>query len=108
MKLYIANNPTEAHILCGLLQQSNIKCEVRGEQWFGLRGEIPADDQSAPYIWLFNRLDADYAWELIRQTQTDNSGIHYKNWVCSNCGETNEGQFAVCWKCGKPDHQGCD
>ncbi len=41
MKIFSASNPTEAHILCGLLQQQGIDAEVRGEGIFGLRGELP-------------------------------------------------------------------
>ncbi|PMH44963.1 hypothetical protein BCU68_10995 [Vibrio sp. 10N.286.49.B3] len=29
MKIFIANNPPEAHIVCQLLQQEGIECEVR-------------------------------------------------------------------------------
>ena len=39
MKIFSASNPTEAHIICGLLESENIACEVRGEGLFGLKGE---------------------------------------------------------------------
>ena len=38
MKIFSASNPTEAHIICGLLESENIACEVRGEGLFGLKG----------------------------------------------------------------------
>ena len=37
MKTFSASNPTEAHIICGLLESENIACEVRGEDLFGLK-----------------------------------------------------------------------
>ena len=39
MKIFSASNPTEAHIICGLLESENIACEVRGEDLFGLKGK---------------------------------------------------------------------
>ncbi len=41
MKIYIAKNPAEAHIVCELLKTEQIACEVRGEGMFGLKGELP-------------------------------------------------------------------
>lgn len=39
MKIFSAANPTEAHIICGLLESEKIACEVRGEGLFGLKGK---------------------------------------------------------------------
>ena len=49
MKLFVAQNPPQAHILCELLLSHNIQVEVRGEGMFGLQGELPMDDSSLPY-----------------------------------------------------------
>lgn len=38
MKIFIAKNPAEAHIVCELLRTEQILCEVRGEGLFGLKG----------------------------------------------------------------------
>ncbi|MEZ9549197.1 putative signal transducing protein, partial [Vibrio crassostreae] len=53
MKIFSASNPTEAHIICGLLESENISCEVRGEGLFGLKGEIPFTEETDPYVWLY-------------------------------------------------------
>ena len=100
MKIYITHNPAEAHIVCGLLQSENIACEVRGEQWFGLRGEIPMDEHSMPYIWLFHTFQADDASAIIETFQSASTETVFPNWICHQCQETNEGHFAVCWQCG--------
>ncbi|MFC3023557.1 DUF2007 domain-containing protein [Vibrio zhugei] len=100
MKIYLANNPTEAHIICGLLQSENIACEVRGEQWFSLLGEIPMDENSMPYIWLFHAFQADEAHTIIRKFQKESTDTVFPNWTCRQCHEVNEGQFAICWHCG--------
>lgn len=99
MKIYIAQNPTEAHIVCGLLQQERIPCEVRGDTLFSVRGEIPFDDSSAPYVWLLNPKFEAQSKELIKVYLKPCSEKH-PEWQCKRCGETNEPQFGLCWNCG--------
>lgn len=50
MRVFTANSPVEAHIVCQLLRNENIRCEVRGEGLFGLKGELPATSESDPYL----------------------------------------------------------
>ena len=65
MKIFSASNPTEAHIICGLLESENIACEVRGEGLFGLKGEIPFTEETDPYVWLYEPELASKALSLI-------------------------------------------
>jgi len=103
MKIFIAQHPAEAHIVCGLLQHAGIPCEVRGEVLFSVRGEIPFDDNSSPYVWLLNPNFEQQSKKLIE---------HYLHpvqenlpeWRCDNCGEMNEPQFSLCWNCGCEDN----
>ena len=46
MKIFIAKNPAEAHIVCELLKTEQVYCEVRGEGIFGLKGELPFSDDT--------------------------------------------------------------
>ncbi|MEZ9592438.1 hypothetical protein BCT04_14805 [Vibrio breoganii] len=100
MKLFVAQNPPQAHILCELLLSHNIQVEVRGEGMFGLQGELPMDDSSLPYLWLIDHHKQEQAKEVI--AEFERKGSHSKNseWRCAECGEVNEGQFALCWQCG--------
>jgi len=99
MNIYSAANPTEAHILCELLKQHNIKAEVRGEGIFSLRGELPMTEESDPYVWLLNPRQQSEATQIV-----DEFKHHQHNspeWRCNHCNEINEGQFAICWQCGE-------
>lgn len=105
MKLYIADNPTQAHLVCELLKQANIACEVRGEGLFGLRGELPVSDDTAPYIWLYHVAQRAQAITLIDEYLTPVDANREATWRCPQCGEVNEVQFALCWQCTTPDPQ---
>ncbi|WP_162062679.1 putative signal transducing protein [Vibrio taketomensis] len=97
MKIFSAANPPQAHIVCELLRSHNIECEVRGEGIFGLQGEVPFGDSSEPHVWLFDVSQAPAAQALVKQFEQPHS---LPEWQCSECGEINEGQFALCWQCG--------
>ncbi|MPW35484.1 DUF2007 domain-containing protein [Vibrio sp. B1Z05] len=98
MKLYVAQNPPQAHILCELLRSHRIQVEVRGEGLFGLQGELPMDDSSLPYLWLVDEHKQQQAKALIAEFEDRHN--HSSDWRCDDCGEINEGQFALCWQCG--------
>lgn len=101
MKIYFAKHPPEAHIVAQMLQQHQIRCEVRGDGLFGLQGELPFNEETFPHVWLYNADDRIAAERLIErylfQQQASLSG-----WQCSECQEHNEGQFGACWQCGAP------
>lgn len=97
MKVYSATTPPEAHIICGLLKTHRIACEVRGEGIFGLQGEVPFGEDSAPYVWLLDVEKEEAARALILHHNRDVPG---PDWCCTSCGEHNESQFALCWQCG--------
>ncbi len=102
MKVFIAHNPTEAHIVCGLLQQAQIACEVRGEMLFAARGELPCDDSSSPYVWLLNPNAEKKAKGMINEYLQPKQEKR-PEWRCKQCGEDNEPQFGLCWNCGSEE-----
>ncbi|EJN6826402.1 DUF2007 domain-containing protein [Vibrio cidicii] len=101
MRVFTANSPVEAHIVCQLLRSENIECEIRGENLFGLKGELPATSESDPYIWIHEPQQYQAAMKIVSQYLHQSCVSTY--WCCSNCGEENEEQFALCWCCGEPD-----
>ncbi|MFH4663437.1 DUF2007 domain-containing protein [Vibrio cidicii] len=101
MRVFTANSPVEAHIVCQLLRSENIECEIRGENLFGLKGELPATSESDPYIWIHKPQQYQTAMKIVSQYLHQSCVSTY--WCCSNYGEENEGQFALCWCCGEPD-----
>ncbi|MCW8335066.1 putative signal transducing protein [Vibrio paucivorans] len=101
MNIFTASNPVQAHILCELLRAENIPCEVRGEGLFGLQGELPFGEDSAPYVWLLEAEQLSKAKSIVDGFHNKEASS-YATWVCNSCQEDNEGQFGACWKCGSP------
>jgi hypothetical protein len=100
-QVYIADDPTEAHLVKGILEQYGISCEVRGESLWIARGQLPLTSETLPTIWIFDDNKFEEATELTERFQnrtlSSNTGA---NWKCPECGEEVEGQFTECWQCG--------
>ncbi|WP_117233237.1 putative signal transducing protein [Vibrio maerlii] len=101
MKVFTASNPTEAHIVCGLLTSNDIQAEVRGEQLFAIQGEVPFDDSTSPSVWLVEPSSAmeEKATSIV-QDYLDSINQE-SSWFCQSCEEENEAQFGLCWNCGQ-------
>lgn len=103
MKIFIAHTPTEAHMAQQQLQSNNIACEVRGESLFSLRGEVPFDESTLPYVWLLDNHHISQAKEILKNWQQSLLNTEDKeNWCCQQCLEENEAQFDICWNCMHP------
>jgi hypothetical protein len=99
MKVFVAQHPTEAHFLKGLLESNGIRSEVRGEALFGVRGEIPFTE-AFPEIWVLNDDQVGEALNVLRNRSRESDEVdELQLWRCSNCGETLESQFTACWSC---------
>lgn len=100
-QVYIADDPTEAHLVEGILKQYGISCEVRGESLWCARGQLPLTAETLPTIWIIDDNRYEEATELAERfkdgTLTSGSG---RDWKCPECGEEVEGQFTECWQCG--------
>jgi len=51
IRVFTAQHPTQAHLMKGVLESRGIPSEVRGEDLFGARGEIPVWE-ALPEIWV--------------------------------------------------------
>jgi hypothetical protein len=96
-KVFVAQHPTEAHLLAGVLESEGIPTEVRSEALFSASGEIPIGE-ALPEIWVLNDDQAGEARNVLRKRSADANAAG-ESWRCSNCGETVEPQFTACWKC---------
>jgi hypothetical protein len=84
--------------IVSMLEQADIEFVIRNQYLSGALGELPVME-CWPEIWIVNDTDYEEAMEIARvatATLTDQDG----SWQC-RCGESNEGQFASCWKCGE-------
>ena len=88
--------------LKNLLEQSGVRCVIRNEQLSGGLGEIPFLE-CLPELWIVSDRQLEQAEALLAELQRVDPTA--PQWVCAACGETNEGQFAACWQCGRPDER---
>jgi len=100
-QVYIAKDPPDAHLVKAILEQYEITCEVRGEQLWNARGELPLTTDSLPAVWISDDNKYEEAVRLVTAyengTLAENAG---EPWKCPDCGEEIEGQFTDCWQCG--------
>lgn len=100
-QVYIANDPADAHLVKGILEQYGISCEIRGEALWSARGQLPLTLDTLPTIWICDDNRYEEAMKLVEQfvngTLSANTG---SPWKCPECGEEVEGQFTDCWQCG--------
>jgi hypothetical protein len=102
LKIYSAKNPTEAHLLQGILESYGILCEVQGEFLYSDRGGLPITTETAPSVWIFDDSKSEEAITIVKEFENPHKSTNEETWVCESCGEDSEGQFTECWNCGKP------
>jgi hypothetical protein len=100
-KVFVAQHPTEAHFVKGLLEADGIRAEVQGESLFGVRGEAPATPDTLPSVWVVDESEAARALAMLaKYGRQEIPDVAQASWLCSNCGEHVESQFTECWHCG--------
>jgi hypothetical protein len=96
-KLYSSQDRVTLYLLQAALEGRGIICFIKNENP-PLAGEIPPMI-AWPELWSMDDEQYEQAKTIIadelsqRRTPQD-------AWVCSQCGESLEGQFDLCWKCG--------
>ena len=96
-KVYESLNTMMIGHLKNLLMTEGIPSFTKNE--YGSAGRIPANERWEE-IWIENDTQYDDAEKLIKEALSDDSASG-PDWVCQNCQEVNEYQFALCWNCGK-------
>jgi rubrerythrin len=83
-----------------LLEAEGIRTELRNAGSAGLAGEVPYT-QVYPELWVLNNDDETKARAIIKdyQDKAESTPVG-PDWTCLQCGESVEGIFAECWKCG--------
>ena len=102
-RVYIAQNPPDAHLIKGILESADIEVVVQGEALWSVRGEIPITPETCPSVWVADDSDYDRALDVISALHLGEAPVLREKgeWRCEQCGETNESQFTECWQCGK-------
>jgi len=83
-----------------ILTSEGIPAFIRNEHLGSIVGEMPFQEVW-PQLWVQNDLDYDRALQLIDAAKIldESPGTP---WKCTSCKAENEGQFAACWQCEKP------
>jgi hypothetical protein len=99
MKLVFTASAMSAdqEVVKSLLEEAKIPCAIRNEYLSMALGEL-APSECSPEIWIQNDEDYQRAKEIVDAWRNAEDETH-DPWVC-RCGETIEGQFTSCWKCG--------
>jgi Putative prokaryotic signal transducing protein len=98
MKPLLASlNLLEIHHLKNVLEADGIRCWVKNELLSRLAGEIPFIE-CAMELHLVREADrprAEVLLDIWRHPPPPGAV-----WTCAGCGESVEGQFGECWRCG--------
>ncbi len=98
LKLYEAADRIEAQLLMDFLAGYHIETVLLGDYLTGAAGELPAN--SFPVIWVVEDEDLPRARELLAHFHSTREADP-ASWECGSCGEQIEGEFDLCWNCGK-------
>lgn len=96
-KVYSCDNSMLAVRVQSLLEPEGIDSLIKNQNLSGAMGELPINE-CWPEVWIMDDNDYDRAINIIDACLTENI-TNTSPWLCS-CGETIEGQFSACWKCG--------
>jgi hypothetical protein len=124
VKVFSARDPAEAHLVKALLEGHGIIAVVHDEA-----GSLGRYCHSSPSVWVVEETDGERAAHVIATEHGPPNPTHCQNcgynlwglpeprcpecgkpftrldagpsWVCPQCGEECEGQFAQCWNCGQ-------
>ncbi|NJR71644.1 MAG: DUF2007 domain-containing protein [Gammaproteobacteria bacterium] len=96
-RVYTAPNLPDAHLLRDLLRQAGIAAHVFNENAASLIGFVPVSS-SQPQVWIAQRHQESHAKDIIADYQ--NRAVDVSVWHCHACGESNPGEFELCWQCG--------
>lgn len=96
-KVFTSDNFVLAGHIHSLLEANNIDCHLRNMNLTGGIGELPINE-CWPEVWVNNEYDYFSAETLIEAVL--NAAPQQSAWQCQ-CGELIEGQFELCWACGK-------
>ncbi len=97
--LYQARDRVEAQLLLDFLQRHRIDAVVFGDYLAGAVGELPAD--ICPALWLLDGQDLSRARDLVDCFLNPPPLTTSAPWDCPACSEQVEGDFDLCWNCGR-------
>lgn len=102
-RVYTAESVFQVTHMKNVLQAAGVQTELRNHRLTGGVGDLPFLE-TWPELWAAE-LDVPRARELIEEA-VHGASTDPSPWSCTGCGERIEGQFAVCWQCGRERPRG--
>lgn len=96
-KIFSHENRLIVFNIKNLLEEQGIACQIKNEFASGGVGDLSPFD-TWPEVWVDDDL-AEWAGQLVRKLLADE--LPGESWVCTHCGERNDSQFKICWKCSE-------
>lgn len=78
-----------------LIESEQIKTFIKNEFAQGAAGDLSVFD-AWPEVWVFDDADFERATDIVNLLE---SKANNADWICQNCGESNDPSFDICWKC---------
>lgn len=97
-RLYCDTDGMKVVYLKQILESHGIQCVVKNEYLAGAVGEIPPAE-CWPELWVLDPERIEPARRLIKSILVEPDDLA-ESWQCRECGESSEGQFTDCWRCG--------
>jgi len=99
MKLvFTQENSPVVHSAKNILEMNGIDCRLKNEHGSSIGSAFGSANWLE--LWVNNDNDFDKAKTIIDQEILNPADK--PTWVCSQCNETNDGNFKICWKCQSP------
>ena len=95
-RVYSSFNRAAAHHAKNLLEAEGIRAVVRNEFLSSAMGELPPAECQME-VWVLCEEDSERAKIALKNAFSAKTG---PLWKCPSCGESCEGQFTQCWRCG--------
>ena len=96
--IFSSLNLIDVHHLKNLLEAHGIRCRIRNEDLVRLAGGVPFTECALQLV--VDRDEDSSAAEAVIHEFLRPPRRSPESWRCRACGETIEGQFTACWKCG--------
>jgi len=84
-----------------ILEEEGIATLVRNKDLVGSLTEVPIPE-FYPALCVMEETDYDRALEILKQRMCSDAEKASIEWQCQ-CGESNPGNFEVCWSCNEVD-----
>jgi hypothetical protein len=95
-RVYVALHLADAHLVRHLLEQAGIATHVFNENAVSYYGGA-AMPSAYPQVWITQLQQEPQARTIIAEYLRPHVDLDAKG--CAACGESNPGEFEICWNC---------